>query len=65
MREPGLAGLQCYSYLFQPLGGYVLTWLDDLAIFVQEREIIGVAHNIGSVKSPASAAWKRRDEDGL
>jgi hypothetical protein len=59
--DPGLTGLQCYSSLFQPRGGYVLTLLDDLEIFVQEREIIGVANNIGGVKSPASAAWKRRD----
>lgn len=65
MGNPGLAGLQFESHLLQPLRSHVLASLHDLAVLVEDHEIIGIADHVGRVKPSAAAARKRLDDDRL
>ena len=65
MGDPGLAGLQFESHPLQPLRSHVLALLNDLAVLVEDHEIIGIADHVGRVKPSAAAARKRLDDDGF
>ena len=60
-----LLGFQFESHPLQPLRSHVLALLNDLAVLVEDHEIIGIADHVGRVKPSAAAARKRLDDDGF
>jgi len=53
-----LAGFQSESFVLQPLCRHFLTLHDDLAILVQNHQVIGLDHDFGCLKASAPTPRK-------
>ena len=60
-----LAGFQSESHVLQPLCRHVLTLHNDLAILVEDHQVIGIDHDFGRLKASAPTPWKPLADDRL